>query len=232
MKKLAFVVLLLCSLILAGNSRLLAEEAYNMFRYFPLDVDDTWIYQSLLVSQEETGEGISITSVKEKIVLDGQDVYVLEMDLNTKPFFCYSANDQGIYLHKLIEGDCSSIFIPPMPFITNPMQLNKENTFSCKAELYDAQGEFVEEYKAEVSQKFEGLESVTVPMGRFDNCLKIKVTVSLNRKNHASRFEDTLWLAKDIGTVKEKNVITEFGGGTHVFRNQRELVKAILQKNR
>ena len=149
MKKLIFIILVFYGFILLGETQPRAEDAYNMSQYFPLNVDDTWIYKVTLIKDAGYSEYVAMSSIKEKSILDGKDVYAFENNLNERPVFYYSKDNDGIYLHKIIEEESYSVFIPPVIFLTNQMQLNKENIFSGKAKLHDNKGELIEEYKIE-----------------------------------------------------------------------------------
>ncbi len=230
MKGLFFIILVSCSIIFLGQVRLSAQGSYDISQYFPLDTDDTWIYRAVIIQGREQIEELAVSTIKEKSIVNGKETYVLEINLNQNPRFCYSVDSQGVYLHKMIEDDGYSIFTPPIPVFTNQMQPDKENTFSGKAKLYDNKDELIEEYKIEATNKLEGVESITVPAGKFDNCLKVRIAANYYKKKHTTTTEETLWLAKNIGKIKEISIITVFDEGSNIFRNILQLEKAILQK--
>jgi len=232
MKKLIFIILVFYCFILLGKTQPRAEDAYNMSQYFPLNVDDTWIYKVTLIKDVGYSEYIAMSSIREKSILDGKDVYALENNLNEKPLFYYSKAQDGIYLHKMVEDESYSVFIPPLPVFTDPMQLNKENIFSGKAKLYDNDGTLIEEYKVDIKNKLNGIESITVPGGKFEYCLKIDLGIKFYKKRNAMTVEQTIWLAKNVGKIKEQNLITIYNGEPRIFRNRLVLEKVMLLKNK
>jgi len=229
MKKLTFTILICCIFILLGKARLMAEDVYNISQYFPLEVDDTWVYRVTLIQDVGYSEYVAMSSIKEKSILDGREIYAFENNLNEKPLFYYSKDGGGIYLHKIIEDESYSIFSPPGVFLTNQMQLNKENIFSGKAKLYDNKGELIEEYKVEMKNKLDGIENITVPGGTFENCLRINSFTNFYKKRNTMTVEQTIWLAKNVGKVKEQNLITVYNGEPHTFRNRLVLEKVMLE---
>jgi hypothetical protein len=229
MKKIIFTILICCIFILLGTGQSMAEDVYDISQYFPLNVDDTWIYKATLIKDVGYSEYVAMSAVKEKGILDGKEVYAFENNLNEKPLFYYSKDKDGIYLHKIVYDDSYSILIPPGIFLTNQMQLNKENTFSGKAKLYGDKGELIEEYRIEMRNKLEGIENLSVPAGKFENCLRINSVANFYKKRNAMTIEQTIWLAKDVGKVKEQSLVTVYNGEPRIFRNRLVLEKAMLQ---
>lgn len=231
MKKLTLLVLISCIFILLGAIRIMAEEVYSISQYFPLNVDDTWIYKVTLIRDAGYSEYVAMSSIIEKSILDDKDVYAFENNLNEKPLFYYSKAQDGVYLHKMVEDESYSVFTPPLPVFADPMQLNKGNIFSGKAKLYDNNGRLIEEYKVDIESKLNGIESITVPGGKFENCLKIDSGMKFYKKRNTRTVEQTIWLAKNVGKVKEQNLITIYNGKPRIFRNRLVLEKAMILEN-
>lgn len=100
------------------------------------------------------------------------------------------------------RGDWGSrAFSPPMPLL--PAKLAPGLTFGreYRSILTDESGETreVHEFKGTVA----GLETVTVPAGVFENCVRIDGVFHYFLAGRIGRFEDTTWYAPGVGAVKQ-----------------------------
>jgi hypothetical protein len=231
MKKLMFIALVFCCFMVSGETCIWAQANYDMSKYFPLGVDNTWVYKMINVIEGDKGEEIFVSSVQDRYSSSEGDIYVVEINVGENPIFHYRQGAGGVYLHKTVEDDGYSIFSPPPLIFGNRMQLNKEETSSAKAKLFNNRDELIDEYDIEIKSKFEGTEDIVVPAGKFSDCLKINFFLSFYKRRGTMTIERTIWLAKNIGKVKEINTIKVFGGTARSFYNQLDLLKAILCKN-
>jgi len=161
-------------------------QPYHITDYWPLGQGDTWNYESpggfdsysLTVSGTTTLGG----QVYSKLVKsDGEEEY-------------YRAAAQGLYLGgALTEGDLM-VATPPFLF---PNDLRPCETSSQTSSLTK---NGVPQGNMGFSLTFAGVETVTVPAGTFENCLRLDQVMTL-----PGEPEDgfSMWCAKGVGMVKE-----------------------------
>ena len=83
-------------------------------------------------------------------------------------------------------------FNPPQDFVPNPIRLGSK----CISSNNDGV------IKIKTERKVVKVETVTVPAGTFQRCLKISEDVVVTRGNNQKRNLSYMWLAKNVGPVK------------------------------
>ena len=83
-------------------------------------------------------------------------------------------------------------FNPPQDFVPNPIHLGSKWISSNNDGAI----------KIKTERKVVKVETVTVPAGTFQRCLKISEDVVVTRGNNQKRNLSYMWLAKNVGPVK------------------------------
>ena len=83
-------------------------------------------------------------------------------------------------------------FNPPQDFVPNPIHLGSKWISSNNDRAI----------KIKTERKVVKVETVTVPAGTFQRCLKISEDVVVTRGNNQKRNLSYMWLAKNVGPVK------------------------------
>lgn len=186
----------------------------NETSYFPLNEGYKWQYDVSLITMDGLSKQKYIFNNLGKRKLDGNEVYLRE-SLDDSILY-YSNTDEGIhYLGKLDSQKIYSEFNPDKRLVI-PATLNVGNEWTYKSltHLLQKTGppqKTVFRITAEIPLeiKIESLnDSITVPAGRFDNCLKISMGgfEFINAGNYIGltmvSVEQTNWYAPGIGLVK------------------------------
>jgi hypothetical protein len=130
-------------------------------------------------------------------------VLIDETNDSTTRFFIQST-PKGVVIHRAVFDEIALVgkvifnYKPPQIFIPNPLELEAQWTVKSKAKVKVLFLEMVIE--AIYDQKVVAVEDVTIPAGKFRNCLKIIQHMMLEVVD--SESEGTLWLAPNVGPVK------------------------------
>jgi len=224
------LILIFCGIIFGKNICAYPQTSGDLSRYFPLEVNNAWIYRSIEMMNKQN-YSLSVASILETEVLDGKEIYLFEINLSKKPIFGYGKDNGEIYIYKLIEDDAYTLFTPPIPFLVNLDRPRSAKTYSSKGKLFNNNNELIEEYDVEAKVEFYGKENVSVFAGKFDNCLKFHLLTKFYKKSHPMTTDQFVWFAKDKGKVKENSVITIYNGQPREFHHQYELEKVILSSD-
>ena len=135
--------------------------------------------------------------------ISGVKVLIDETNDSTTRFFIQST-PKGVVIHRAVFDEIVLVgkvifnYKPPQIFIPNPLELEAQWTVKSKAKVKVLFLEMVIE--AIYDQKVVAVEDVTIPAGKFRNCLKIIQHMMLEVVD--SESEGTLWLAPNVGPVK------------------------------
>ncbi len=193
---------------------------FTISEYMPLGQGNTWTYREeddeLTVKTISGTENINGVDAAKMIDEDG------DYDLWT--------NSNGLVWYKEYDADdipgcgwSQLIFDPPI-YASDPV-VSVGSTFSSNSVLIatDCTGSLA---TSSVSYEFriEGIENVTVPAGTFNNCLRIKGTLTVNSGTQTS--EMTIWLAKGVGEVKFIHISKQNGVTVNIWTS--DLVSAVV----
>lgn len=216
MGRLTVRIFTLCLCIFAVfNTALMAQDAYEASKYFPLDINSKWTYEISKIQGEKSTAGDLVVSLVSGDKLDGKDVYLFKSFLNGDAFdtLYYVLDEGGIYVYKVISHDGSSVvFSPPnrSPFL-DIVQAGQKYTTSTPAEIYSPVTASTIDGRLELEWTIEGVEDVVVPAGRFEDCLKISSSSVFNTETSITITTQTRWFALGVGKVKEDYVVTSQG---------------------
>lgn len=168
--------------------------------YYPDEIGNIWQFRStnevdrrtIKIVEPNTGFGVSGV----KILIDQTN--------DSATWFFIKSSPKGFVLHRAVFDEIALVgkvifnYDPPQVFIPNPLKLAAQWTVKSRAEVKVLFLEMVVE--AIYDQKVIAVEDVTVPAGKFRNCLKIIQHTTLEVV--AFESEGTLWLAPNVGPVK------------------------------
>ena len=172
--------------------------------YYPDEVGNTWVLHSTDGIDERvvTIEGTeTIGNESLKVISDG--TYPVSDPTNSNPnkFFIKTEPD-GVLIFRVtatVQGfDVTINYSPPQTFLPVPIGLNSEWTVTGEAKLLGLPIEIIN------VAKVVAVEPVVVPVGTFQDCLKIEQHLSSSGLVAFSQ-QSTMWLAPDFGLVKSVN---------------------------
>ena len=175
-------------------------NAFTQGTYYPDEIGNTWRFQSANKVNKKT---IKIVEPDASFGISGVKVLIDETNDSTTRFFIQST-PKGVVIHRAVFDEIALVgkvifnYKPPQIFIPNPLELEAQWTVKSKAKVKVLFLEMVIE--AIYDQKVVAVEDVTIPAGKFRNCLKIIQHMMLEVVD--SESEGTLWLAPNVGPVK------------------------------
>lgn len=172
--------------------------------YYPDEVGNTWT----LLSEDELEERLvtiegpeTIGTESVKVISDGTYPVSDPASNNPNKFFIKATPDevQIFRATATIQGiDATINYSPPGTFLPIPIKQGTEWTVIGEAMLG-----FLKITVTNVATVV-AIEDVTVPVGTFQNCLKIEQELSTSGLLRFST-QSTMWLAPDFGLVKSLN---------------------------
>lgn len=211
MKRLILIIFIF--FISLSNASLKAEERYDISRYFPMDVGNEWVYVYKIYSTERGGVsegGTRVSSIQSKQILNGREIYLLQLEQDKKSIFYHSLGKEGVYLHKIAYEDECIVFSPPILLFPDTFEFNQELKVSSSVRVYDSNGALTDEGIINGEVIVEGIEDITVPAGRFKDCLRTSFSLTRQLRTNLKTMTNTSWLAQGVGKVREKQTVTVY----------------------
>lgn len=208
----------------------LSFESYaqdDLKEYFPLNDGNIWVYE---IKEDNT---VSI----EKSKIDGKE-YVnnketIKMVYEDGRYDCIGRDSEGIKAYKEVDVDGSYLVFTP-PFIILPFNKESPKKYKCSYLIYDNEGCLIPNSGGEITMeiKFEAREGITIPAGKFLNCIKVLKSESWDSDDGGfAEAKSIVWFAKGVGKVEE--ISEEIGydaeeGSAYTDTEQCELKRAIV----
>jgi hypothetical protein len=193
MKMRGLAILLLVLLFASVRGAAQAPAGLDVAAWFPIRQGDTWTYdwtyrigpdrqapaQTVKRTRAFEGREFGNTGMTDKLASENGD-YAL-----------FALNENGLYLHggAEMQRDARFVFDPPIPVLTREM---KPGEWLRTEQLAD-DGRTTRRF----ATRFEPVASITSPMGKFEDCLKVIWTLDDESQHHAT----TYYLARGIGIV-------------------------------
>ncbi len=167
--------------------------------YYPDRVGNRWVLRS--TDELDT----RVNEVVRKELLRDRLVTVFEGQTNDNPpdrLYVVTEND-GIWIHRaevhLGDFNLEFDYNPPQVFL--PIPLNLDTTWTVSGEAMVADTIISTNNRGQVV----AIEDVTVPAGTFLGVFKIRQDIELSFVLGQLSFQRFMWLAPDVGIVKEIN---------------------------
>lgn len=199
-----------------GLGNYLGKTFYTPY-YFPLQQGDTWNYKVTQELEGGTEESEGYIKIDGTEIVNGVETKkryeFLYPDYQDENYYkCVAQNSEGFVWYKEVnikDGPPGKFFNPPYVYL--PLKMRTGQTFTSywlDTRSIDPRGTTICSRTIEL----EGIETVTVPAGRFKGCLKIKYCEFNNDEeagHHDEAWKGWIWLARGVGIVKG----IEYGAG-------------------
>jgi hypothetical protein len=177
---------------------------FTMSQYFPLSDGDTWTYKDTYTDGSEyatntvTGT-VSIGGVATKETTETYSNATGFGNDTDKNYNYITSNGSGvtIYQSRYVSGNYweNSAYTPPLNIFPASMTIGQKNVISSIEAFTSSDGT-----KSTNTTSWEvtllGVEDITVPAGKFTDCLKLSL------KTSGKVGTNTLWLAYGVGPIK------------------------------
>ncbi len=232
MRKSAVAILIMGICLFSLN----AEAQYDLAKYFPLDQDNRWVYLIKSDGEEEATltETVAIKGVEK---IDGRETIKMFTDTEEaegekdEGYFCIGMDSGGVKAYKYVGDDGYTIYEPPL--LLFPTQLKIGNTLEFSNSLTEYYYDAAPARASNVRKiTLENLEDITIKSREFKDCLKFSIREETNYNNGEFDFSNwTIWLAPNIGKVKEIKFSTAFNIDEGVVKetNELELKSAVIR---
>jgi hypothetical protein len=182
MKKIAPIV----AIVLLSFGAHAARKPQAPVDYFPLKAGYSWTYRAI---KDEGGFAIKVLS--EEPQREGPPRYVVELSSGVKVLSTFSKSGGWVLLleERYPEHEGLAVkYDPPRQYLPDPL---------VRGAKWDWKGRDYTQTERRESNVVEGLETVTVPAGKF-RALKIVSTVATEN----AAMVKTYWYADGVGLVK------------------------------
>ena len=163
----------------------LPPAPYDVTDHFPLGGGDQWLY--------ETPEGVYTKTISGVLDLFGV-TYAALVNQDQGDIEYWRVAPEGLYQGGRYEPEQGTIGFNPALYIANGLFASDSDSQTSTAYL----DEETELGPLQFSWQFVGVETVTVPAGTFEDCMKLHVTVYMGGEPD----EFYIWAAKGVGIVK------------------------------
>ncbi len=204
-------------MILVAIAIALAAGALSAFvasDYMPLTVGNYWVYEDSSID----GIDSSMTRIPGTTVWDGSPAFLIEnteyfdMSIDTT-FMFFDAGSLFVVQYDPDEGDFFMMLMLPASFNVG----SSWEVVSIDTTWTEGEYEYI--YRIQMTATLVGVENVVAPAGLFMDCPKIsqsgfyQMTVMVGgvpAYSDSSGLDDSdLWLAEDVGIVKDYTWIVE-----------------------
>lgn len=195
-------------------------QPYNITEHFPLNEGNTWVY--------ETPDGIHTESVSGTADVWGR-VCARIVSTEDGAIEYWQAQPEGLHFAGFHEPEEGTVTFNPTLLIDNGLDTGAAGGRTSPAYLNSV----TSLGDAEFTYNFEGVETVSVPAGTFEDCMRMQMRLELDGQE-IDHFR--MWFARGVGIVKYDN--RDFGGedwevllcadvgGVHYPLNEENLVVA------
>lgn len=178
--------------------------------YYPADIGNFWVLESsdgieqttYTLEESETDDG------EKRILLKIETEEVSTGEAETDHYFL-SVDSDTIMLHRIILEDAVATLTADFPISVTffPLQLELGDKWQivADAEAKLAVGLTIDG-KSTTDFEVVGFEDVVTPVGTFQNCAKVKLTLHLTAGGFLNLGSETYqWFAPDVGPVQYQN---------------------------
>lgn len=178
-------------------------DAVDTAQYAPLRVGSAWTWKEIDADTEEitlrteTVTGRVSTDNGERILLEGYSVIDGEREGEYRAW--YSDTD-GVRIHRTESDDFVSVMTSPE--VVLPSQMYPGHTYrfeSRESARFNGNPETIHELTERV---LDGVETIEVEAGRFENCIRVVSETVTTYRNESSLLHQTTWFAPGVGKVK------------------------------
>ena len=171
----------------------------NVSTYWPMHFGDSWVYQ-----RAEGGTQTNSVSTAYELV---NGVQTIRFNYGGSSYDCYTMDGNGMWLHKTAGTDFEVIFDPPQQNSPYVLLVGEHHIADSQGTGTYMQTPFILEGNFMLT--LLGFETITVPAGTFDNCLKYSrsghkvVKDGMGNVVQVNAYVDVTWSAPGVGVVKQ-----------------------------
>lgn len=225
------VLLLWVCVGLPGQAAAEHAEAYRLAEYRPLHQDDAWSYHHVSDSEDENTVNQSVTGVEAGDIME-----FIRLQVAENGNYQLLTNTDGIVLYEsFTAGDAGwTAFAYEPPYVLFPAEMTAGISYTSEpAEVTRTLPEGNAALIATMAREsvLEGVEEVTVPAGKFEDCLRILHRMTITFANGGVKTCDEYnYLAKRVGLVKGRShcTMTPVEGEVSTSNDSRELLSATV----
>ncbi|MBR53259.1 hypothetical protein CMK19_05780 [Candidatus Poribacteria bacterium] len=178
------------------NSNLSAEN------YYPDNIGNEWVFLSTDGLEERVLRIQANTETNYRQLVDQTREVRPPQEETGYSRFVIQPGTNSIKIMKAtftfgLVGEIDLPYTPPQVFLPIPIQLGAEWSVKGSVKL-----PLLGQIQAENRQKAVAIETVSVPVGTFEDCLKITQNNALKSPVLGMELTGTMWLAPDLGPVK------------------------------
>ena len=178
------------------NSNLSAEN------YYPDNIGNEWVFLSTDGLEERVLRIQANTETNYRQLVDKTREVRPPQEETGYSRFVIQPGTNSIKIMKAtftfgLVGEIDLPYTPPQVFLPIPIQLGAEWSVKGSVKL-----PLLGQIQAENRQKAVAIETVSVPVGTFEDCLKITQNNALKSPVLGMELTGTMWLAPDLGPVK------------------------------
>lgn len=187
--------------LLVVSTAMAQEQTYLLKDYMPQAVGSKWIMKTT-GRQGETTNTIEVGEPKEIAAQQAFPILTKNAQGELVRGTLESVTENAYYLFGAIRGarnqqapqaPTESLYDPMVVFPAK-MTVGQHATATTKVAMRDQQAEVT------MSLDLAAVESVTVPKGTFDDCLKLVYTSAFGERE----MKRTVWYARGVGIVKSE----------------------------
>jgi hypothetical protein len=209
MKKIGTALIIIAIISFYFISR---NKTYPIFKYFPLNENDTYTYDHREDVESDTVkiivEGVKQTSEGKRFTFLWKGKYNDRKQLNilTSRGIIFYQNE-----HLVGQAPLRVIRMMTPPLLMIPSELRKSIFTSTIQNIYDVNGKYIDKEKIEAEINFVGFEEVKTGAGNF-KCIHFFIRHNYKDPSGKSIHMHTynFWIARDIGIVKLIHTFTPF----------------------
>lgn len=130
-------------------------------------------------------------------------------------------DEQGMWFHKIVENGATIVFNSPILVSKPGMEIGANVISSTSASISYMGQSFSSNGKMMITVL--GFETMTVPAGTFENCIKISltryetVTDGAGNPVQYSAYIDISWMAPEVGIVKQERSAIGYDYGAELI---------------
>ncbi len=229
--------LIVVALIFIGMAFLRANvSAYDMAEYYPLNQEDKWTYLvtgmfpmppmlvTIVINGTELVNGVETIKSETRMPLSLSEVYsCIAMDSEgTKMYKDYGVGGFGTF----------RIYDPPLIFMPDQADLGESYQWSSSYSEYSIDaGTLINTGTVSATFSIESVEDVTVPVGTFEDCLKISMSDTYQSSDGGTiGMYHTAWFAHNFRDIKHDVTVkmSSLGEENIDFTMTMELIRATV----
>ena len=208
----------------------MGNDIYSIPSYFPYAQGNKWAYA------HKRGEEVSEVNylIEGTESFNGVEVPKRIQLENTEEYFCtlvdpvYGISD---YKHHIGMVPEYLIYTPPANIIPAKMRVGDIHYNTSHLFRFNSDGTLKDEGSFYDTTVFEAVESVTVPAGTFDRCLKLILTRDDVFSDMVIKVILTEWITEGVGIVKNTArviIYSPAGGEPFIAKAEEELKQALI----